>query len=243
MSSDKAIRAAVAGRNAAGRLADPVSGKSVQMTEARRVSLAMEAVRSLASVPPGVSDQVAPSPARGATVAFVPRETYLTEAGPRVRREPMRSGAPVRLVSPLERLEVASRSRKGGPVFTVAQHLAADAYAALFEAVHGGRVKCVDLNRSGGGDAAGVMDAVVHDIQRLRRMDRAIGHEAVLAPRGPRAQDGRRVIRADQLVRWAVVAGDPLAGLLRRHGWDKQTRYMERLQRGLAGALDRLHGL
>lgn len=240
---DKAeLRAALSGRSADGALVDPVQGEGFTMTEARRVGLALGAVKARAVAPDVCSPAIPVAPARGPMAVHRPVEAYMTGSGPRVRREPMPGGVAARVVSPLEVLELASRRRDGAALFTVAQHVAAAEYVALVERVASGRVKCSDLVGVVRGGAGSVMDAIVHDIGRLRRMDEAIGREPVLAPRG-RAVAGRLVIRADLLVHWALIRCAPLSGLLARRGWCKQAKHRERLQAGLAAALDRLHGL
>ena len=242
---DRAVSAALAGRDQLGNVVDPGTGNAVRMSEARRVQLALSAVKAEAAHPDGVSDVIPIAPARGPADAWRDTEAYMTDSGPRIRRAPIPAGSPLRVCLPLERLEAASRRRrKDGPLFTVAQHQAAAEYEALFIRVHGGRVKCSDLDGGrGGGNAAGVMDAVINDIQRLRRMDRAIGHEPVLSPRGVTAHPGRVTIRADVLVYWVLSRAEPLEGLLQRHGWSVQSRYRRKLLDALGAAMDRLHGL
>lgn len=239
----KAVRAAVAGRDARGQLVDPASGAAVEMSEARRVQLALGDVRGRAAPPDSCSAEIPVAPARGPSVVWRPSVAYITEGGPRVRREPMPAGGPARIVSALDLLELASRRRDGAPVFTVAQHLAAAEYEALFERVHGGRVKCSDLVGAPKGGSGSLMDAIVHDVARLRRMDRAVGAEPVLRPRGARAHAGRRTIRADVLVHWALIRQAPLARLLQRAGWSGKSAHRRVLLDGLAAALDRMHGL
>lgn len=244
MSGGAKLRAAVAGRSAAGNLVDPASGQAVAMTEARRVSLAIGAVKAAAAVPEVCSPAIPVAPGRGPMTVHRPFVAVATASGPRVRREAFPGGAPARVASALDLLERASRRRDSGPLFSVAQHIAAAEYVALFERVNSGRVKCVDLSGARSGDGAGsVMDAIVGDIQRLRRMTRAIGSGVVLSARGSAAQAGRRSVRADGLVAWVLIRGESLSALLGRYGWGCQTKYRERLQHGLAAALDRLHGL
>jgi len=237
-------RAAMAGRDAGGNLIDPRTSAPVSMSEADRVAVALDAVTARATPPDACSDDVPVSPARGPMVVHRPVVAVLTDNGPRVIREPLPHGAAARVASPLDLLEKASRCKSGGALFTPAQHIAAANYAALFELVNGGMVKCSSLEAQvGGGGAGSFMDAAVDNIFRLRKMDAAIGAEPVLTPRGAMAQPGRRTIRSDILVRWVLVKQEPLRALLAGHGWALQSRYLATTKAGLARALDRLYGV
>ncbi|WP_370301006.1 hypothetical protein [Pseudooceanicola sp.] len=221
------------------------------LTEQERIRKMIDDARP----PAGCSPNIPVSPARGAMQIFAPMESYLTDNGPRQRPAYDRDlGAAVRVASPLDLIELkaSGRSANKGPVFDKAQHIAAGEYEALFERVNSGRVKCSSMDVGMGGGAGSFMDTLINDIQRLRRMDSAIGaaffHEGtgsvpVLAARGATAQPGRRSIWIATLVHSALIRHDPLKSILERHGWAVQTRYRKRLQMGLATALNAISGL
>lgn len=233
------------------RMADKVSdGKLRLEAEALRVAR----VIADATPPEGAGTGVHAAPARGAARVFREVQVVMTANGPRRRSTRPAEGDAIRCASALDLIEVRRRSRDAdGPIFSPAEHMAAAEYEALFHRVMSGRVKCSSLDGgTGGGDAAGVMDAMIDSIRRLERMDARIasqffdqrtGHLHVLRAEGPAAQAGRRSIFIQDLVHWALIRREPLTALLERRGWPKQTRYLQRLQKALAQALTAIYGL
>jgi len=225
-------------------------GRSQLQAEGERIKRLMDG----ATPPEGCSTEIPVSPARGPARVFREVEVYMTANGPRRRSVRPKVGDAVRCASALDLIEVRSRSRKRpGPIFSPAEHMAAAEYEALVHKVQAGQVKCSSLDGgTGGGDAAGVMDAMIDSIQRLKRMDRRIvecfhdeklGHVHVLRAEGPAAQLGRRSIFIQDVVAWALIRREPLTALLARRGWPKQTRYLETLQKALSRALSAIYGL
>jgi hypothetical protein len=176
-------------------------------------------------------------------------EVELTDSGPRARRQTRDGFHAARVVSPLEFMELQSRRRLKGqyqPLFTNRQHVAASDYAALFERVNGGRVKCSNLEATGGGsDGGGFMDALVDDGQRLRRMHAAIGSGSALFNASPsaRSDQGRRRIGVLDVVDRFCVHRASAKDVLVAFGWSPQTRYRNAIRQALCVALDGLYGI
>lgn len=203
----------------------------------------IEAALAGAALPRETSGQIAPALARGEVETFRDRVTYFTENGPRDRIEQSPFGAAVRVRSALAGIEAKSRNRKDPLIFTERQHHAAGEYEALYLRVNGGRVKCSNLQGSGGGGARGVADQVIHDIQRLRVMDSRIGHRPVMLARGAAAQAGRRTLHTDELMFDALIRHAPLRTTLEARGWPNQSRHLKTLQSALMVLLDTIYGL
>lgn len=196
-----------------------------------------------AALPREASGEIATAPARGDVDTWRDRVTYFTENGPRDRIEQSPFGAAIRVRSALSGIEAKSRNRKAPLVFTDRQHHAASEYEALFLKVNGGRVKCSDLQGSGGGGATGVTDQIIHDIQRLRAMDQRIGHRPVLLARGAQAQAGQRTLFTDELMFDVLIRRNAMAATLEARRWPNQSRHLKTLQTALMALLDAIYGL
>lgn len=196
-----------------------------------------------AALPGEISGQIIVAPARGTVETFRDRVTYFTENGPRDRIEQSPYGAAVRVQSALSAIEAKSRNRKNPLVFTDRHHQAASEYEALFLRVNSGRVKCSDLQGSGGGGGMGVTDQIIHDIQRLRKMDQRIGRRPILLARGAQARAGRRTLFTDELMFDALIRQAPLGMTLQARQWPNQSRYIKTLQTAIMSLLDAIYGV
>ncbi|AVO36606.1 hypothetical protein [Pukyongiella litopenaei] len=245
-----AIRAAIAGRGRNGDLVDPISRKSVSMTEAQRVGFALGAIRDRSAVPGECGDAIPAAPARGPMRRFVPREMVPDGEGGH-RSEHMgyrgRDGARCADVFDVMTLQ-ARRAQKGGsfePPFTFGQVQAGRGYAALFERCAAAGVGCSSLETlrraaAVGGDREA---AIFADFARLRVLQRRIGDGLVKEVRRIRpGGQPRRAIYARRLVDLVCVADMPLGAVLREHGWADKGAARDGLRAALCAALDRMQG-
>ncbi|WPY93172.1 hypothetical protein T8T21_08530 [Limimaricola variabilis] len=226
-----------------GLTARPVTGKDRLSAEVDRV----QALLTQAQPPIDCSPEIPVAPGRGPMRVLRQYETVMTPSGLRTRRATTEGFHPAATVDAFDRMELQARRRdpEGPELFTIAQVEAGRVYAALAERVEAAGVKCSSIEgqtKAGDGSASWI-DAVVHDIQRYRRMLRAIGDEVVLAPQRRRVDDPRRTIRARQLVDAVCVQGVTINELRRQYGWADTQRTRGPLREALCGALDRLYAL
>ncbi|MCA0922190.1 hypothetical protein [Pseudooceanicola nanhaiensis] len=234
--------------------------------EATAASIA--AVLAAAAPPEGVCPAMPVAPARGPMVAFMPRHTEMTPAGPRVRRDGwvdpesrvMFRAARVadafdvmtRQAQNRHRALVAKAEKAGQPVpvfqppFTVGQIEVGRDYAALVERCASSGVKCssletLNVSGSGGGDRE---VAMLRDFQRLRVFERRIGGGLAKAVRRirPGGAKKRKAIFDQALVDQVCIGGMTISEVLRAHGWAVDQGSVERCRRALQEALERMRG-
>jgi len=226
-----------------GLTARAVTGKDRLSEEVDRV----RALLSQAQPPVECSPEIPVAPGRGPMRVLRQYETVMTPSGLRTRRATGDGFHPAATVDAFDRMELQARRRdpEGSALFTVAQVEAGRVYAALAERVDAAGVKCSSIEgQTKAGDGSGSwIDAVIHDIQRYRRMLRAIGDEVVLAPQRRRADDPRRTIRARQLVDAVCIEGKTLREVRNDHGWGNARTANAALTDGLSAVLDRLYEL
>lgn len=192
--------------------------------------------------PDGLSEEVTTPEARGAVDVFEDREVRMTENGPRDSKATYRAGKPGRVRSALA--EIEARSRAKGPLFTPSQHAVAEAFEALSAKVHGGQVKCSDLEASGGGAGAQtVTQAMIDTIRDWRAMLAVTDGVVVLRPRGVAAQEGRRTIWARAMVTAVLEEGRGIGDVLDAHGWSPNTRNQRAVVACLGQCLDDMAGV
>ena len=207
----------------------------------------MDDTLARATPPDRCGDAIPVAPARGAQEVFRPERAEIGAGGGIVFRHDGWMGRDaVRAASPLRVIEARSRRRGGDSVvFTNAQHVAAETYAALVQGAAAEGLRGTNLlgNGGGSGDDGGWMDRHIGVTQRLARMRNQIGLVAALVPEGRMAQPGRLTIRRIEVLDWVVVVDAPLDRLLQRRGWAPQTRYRRALLDGLIAALDAIYGV
>lgn len=254
-----ARRAALAGRDAHGSVADPATGKGFTMTETRRVELALNAVADRAAVPDRCGDAIPLAPARGPVEAFEPGQMVPDgRGGHRLEHNGWRgrSGARVgdvfdRMVDQARRAH-AGRGRKAGAFrspFSWGQVQIGRDYAALTERCNAAGARCSSLEaQTRAGTGGGVEEAVLADFQRLRALHRRIGpglakelrrHRPVDSSAGP---DPRKAITARHLVDQVCLAGKTPDEILREAGWAVNAKIRRDLRDALCAALDRMQG-
>lgn len=226
-----------------GLTARPVTGKDRLSEEVDRV----QALLAQAQPPVDCSPEIPVAPGRGPMRVLRQYETVMTPSGLRTRRATTEGFHPAATVDAFDRMELQARRRDpdGPALFTVAQVEAGRVYAALAERVEAAGVKCSSIEgqtKAGDGSASWI-DAVIHDIQRYRRMLRAIGDEVVLAPQRRRVDDPRRTIRARQLADAVCIEGKTLKEVREAFGWSSTQGSRGPLREALCGALDRLYAL
>lgn len=164
------------------------------------------------------------APARGPMLAFTPRRVEMTEAGPRMRRDGWLGRDAARAADAFDLAQAQSDRRSGSArkvLFTETQIDTGRDYAALVEAVEAGGYSLSQAEgRSGGGkgSAAGVSEAVLDQIARLRAMRAAIPAGAALRP--IRTDGGQRVLTHVDLVDMFCCGGKTVAQVLAARGWN-----------------------
>ncbi|WP_322889322.1 MULTISPECIES: hypothetical protein [unclassified Yoonia] len=189
------------------------------------------------------------APARGPVQRFQPREVVMTEAGNvRVTRSGHNGHDALRRGDAFDVMMEKARGRAGKdapPLFTAGQISAGRDYAALHERCAAAGVRCSSVEALGGGGGQGsFIDAVIRDSRRLAALDRSVGNEVVLSPRGAQAQAdrGRRVVRASDLVLAVCVENLTISQTLNRYGWPRTPAAVKAARTGLCAALDRMQG-
>lgn len=245
------------GRAAVGRWPASVVLAGLRAAEAARVA----AIIAAATPPERCSSAIPVAPARLRCIAEVPRETVMTENGPRVRRSAPVGEDRVRIGDAFDEMEDQARRRhahtartaeaKGMPVpafdppFSPGQVSAGRDYATLVERVAASGVKCSSLEalgaRSGGGDRE---EAIFRDFRRLRALERRIGDGLAREVRRIRPGGRKRTaIRVRVLVDQVCLGGMTVSEVLRAHGWShKDPAIRDCVVRSLRAALDRMRG-
>lgn len=208
---------------------------------------ALRAILDAAAVPAECGDAIPVAPARGPALAFTPRETVMTDNGPRLRNSGWKGRRALRRSDAFDAMrdQAARRAGKAGgvPPFTSAQEAAGRDYAALVERVAAAGLRCSSLEAScGGGGARAVSEAVAQDMRRLAVLRRRIGDGVAKDVLRPSKGGLRGAIRVRALVDAVCVGGMTLAQVARAHGWAADGRVIGVLQRALAAALDRMQG-
>jgi hypothetical protein len=211
--------------------------------------------------PERVSREIIAAPARLYSIAETPRETVLTENGPRVQRSAGPGRDRVRVGDAFDVMEEQARrahakrtkglEREGKPIFpfqppfSVGQVEIGREYAALVERCDGAGVKCSSLETIGGGsgDPDAREAAIFHDFQRLRVLRRRIGDGLAREIRRHRPGERRSAIRVRALVDDVCLSGLTLDQVFARYGWANVNMNMRAdLRSALCGALDRMRG-
>lgn len=227
-------------------------GRIVIRTTTERERLEM--LRTSSAAPDDCGPEMIAAPARGAMLAFTPRRTEMTAAGPRQRHDGYMMRRAARVGDAFDVMtDQAKRahSRKGNdagpfqPPFTIGQVEIAREYATLTERCNASGVKCASLEAlraaaSGGGDRE---VAILRDFQRLRAFHRRIGDGVAKEVRRVRpGVDKRRAIRARYLVDAVCLGGMTLDWVLRDCKWPRNGQSRASLRAALCGALDRMQG-
>lgn len=211
-------------------------------------------LRAQGARPDGVGDGVSPcAPARGPAMLFRPEEVVKTDAGNfRFRRMTQPGGHALRMADAFDVMEeqaarrAKSRNRDHAPLFTVSQIEAGRSFAAVYEFVAKGGVKCASLEgRAGGrGGHREFMDVYAAACERHRRMIEAIGPGWAIEPkRAAPHGDRRRAIRSRVLVHMVCVQQLSLSDVLARFGWSRSQKVRDALRAALADSLDAIYGL
>ncbi len=130
--------------------------------------------------------------------------------------------------------------RSGRQRFTPSQIAVARHYRNMVERHSAGGVRCASLEAMPGGSGNGgeFIDAFVAEGDSIRAMQRRIGGGVALEPR--RAGRRRAAIQDAVLVDRVCLVQEPLAKVLRGHGWSVCGDHVEVLARALCAALDRM---
>lgn len=208
------------------------------------------AMLARATPPEGCGDAIPVAPARGPQIAFMPRETVMTESGPRSRQSGWKGAKAVRVGDAFDvmrqQAENASK-RRGAPAFvapfTPGQEAAARDYAALVERVEASGMKCSSMESTGaGGGGRSVSEAVASDMARLQALRRRIGDGIAKDKLRPSKGGMRTAIRVRDLVDRVCLGGQTLAEVARACGWPDNGRVTGILRTALCAALDRMQG-
>ena len=117
-------------------------------------------------------------------------------------------------------------------------------YRTLVERLSGAGYKgsAVFDDSRGGGGKVDVMDAHLQDVERLHRMQRAIGGGSALSVRRvrPSTRAGRIEVGTRVLCDMVCLADSPLSAILQAHGWQKSSKATATLRDALSAALTRL---
>lgn len=209
----------------------------------------IEQIKARSARPDGCGQEIVDiSPARGPVLRFQPREVVLTERGQvRVTRSGHNGHDALKRGDAFDVMQHQSGRRLGkpsAPLFTPGQISAGRDYAALYERCQAAGVKCSSIEALGSGGQGSFIDAVMRDSSRLAALDRAIGIEVVLSPRGAKAHMDRgfKVMRITDLVFGVCVGGMTISQLLQKFGWPVATSSRKKLRLSLCAALDRMQG-
>jgi regulator of RNase E activity RraA len=209
----------------------------------------IEEIKARSARPEGCGPEIVDvAPARGPVQSFQPREAVMTEAGNvRVTRSGHNGHNALRRADAFDVMMVKGQGRckaDAGPMFTAGQLSAARDYAALYERCAAAGVKCSSIEALGSGGQGSFIDAVIRDSQRLAALDRAVGNDVVLSPRGAQAHSdrGRKVVRASDLVACTCVRDMTIAQMLQCFGWPVSTVSRNKARAALCAALDRMQG-
>lgn len=215
-----------------------------------------------ATPPPECGPDIPVAPARGATIAFMPREVVLTDRGNwRVAPAGYERRHGARVASVFDTMTLAARKAHARavkraeaagkvppewcPLFTRGQVAVALDYAALTERVEVSGVKCSSLEAlraaaAGGGDRE---EAILRDFRRLRVYHARIGDGLAREVRRMRPGGAtRHAIRVRRLVDMVCLGGKSLEAVLKEHGWQKDQKVIDGLRVALCAALDRMQG-
>lgn len=219
-----------------------------QVTRDHRDRLLRQLQDRLAQVPVACDrEQITRAPARGAVLLFQPREAVITEAG-NVRTRDVGQFAALMVQDAFHKAELQAARRKQPAPYTPGQIGIGRVYRDLFERCETSGLKLSQLGQSsGGGDGTGISEAVLDDLQYLRRLDRCIGTGTALAVRrvrpsrrGGTAARPARNITDKRLVHMFCVEGVTLSAILVAHGWSGCAENKNPLHRALCAALDRM---
>lgn len=219
-----------------------------QVTRDHRDQLLRQLQDNVAQVPIACDrDQIPRAPARGAVLMFQPRETVITEAG-NVRTRDLGQFAALMVQDAFHKAELQAARRKQPAPYTPGQIGIGRVYRDLFDRCETSGLKLSQLGQSsGGGDGTGISEAVLDDLQYLRRLDRCIGTGTALAvrrvrpsKRGGTAARPARNITDKRLVHMFCVEGETLSTILVAHHWSDRGESKKALHRALCAALDRM---
>lgn len=147
-----------------------------------------------------------------------------------------RSG--VRAADVFDRMRAEAARRGAAEPLSAGQVAVARRYRTLAEQFGAGGLRCLDLQRSGGGGGAGgVSEAQLAVAAELRAMRTRVGAGAAL--RAVRGGDARTVTLL-RLVDLVCLQDLTLSQVLRRHRWAAKGTARKRLREALCGALDRM---
>jgi hypothetical protein len=135
------------------------------------------------------------------------------------------------------------------PPFGPGQVQVAADYRALVEWREGTGIKCSSVEaRSGssGGSSGLFIDTFIDQGRFLDRIRARIGSGNAMEPQRASKNDAsdapRSAITARRLVDAVVIEGSDLTGVLRAHGWPKNTANIRAIRDALCAALDRMQG-
>lgn len=191
-------------------------------------------------------DAIPVAAARGPVLLFHPRETVISEAGNVVTQKAGRF-AGMMVQDAFLKAEVQAMKRKQPAPFTAGQIGVGREYRNLFDRCASSGLKLSQVDGSGGGGGAGgVSEAILADMQALRRLQKRIGTGTAMAVRRVRpSQRGgarARIITDQSLVHAFCVDCETLSGVLVAHGWSDYSGNKKTLHRALCAALDRMRG-
>jgi hypothetical protein len=195
-------------------------------------------------------EQIVAAPARGPVLLFHPRETVITDAGNVVTKKVGRFAA-MMVQDAFLKAELQAVQRKQPAPYTPGQIDVGREYRDLFDrcASSGLKLSQIGGTGGGGGGAGGVSEAMLADMQQLRRLQRRIGTGTAMAVRrvrpsrrGGTVERPARNITDQRLVHLFCVDGETLSGVLTAHGWSDRGQSKTILHRALCAALDRMRG-
>ncbi len=219
-----------------------------QVTRDHRDQVLRQLQDRLAQVPVACDrEQITRAPARGAVLLFQPRETVITEAG-NVRTRDVGQFAALMVQDAFHKAELQAARRKQPSPYTTGQIGIGRVYRDLFERCETSGLQLSQLgNSGGGGDGTGISEAVLDDMQYLRKLNRRIGSGTALtvrrvrpSKRGGTAARPARNITDKRLVHMFCVEGETLRAVLEAHGWSDYAGSKKALHRALCAALDRM---
>lgn len=207
-------------------------------------------IKARSARPDGCGSEIVDvAPARGPVQRFQPREVVMTDAGQvRVTRSGHNGNDALRRGDAFDVMQEQASRRRSYPavqLFTAGQISAGRDYAALYERCAAAGVRCSSIEAMGGtGGQGSFIDAVISDSRRLAALDRAVGDNVVLSPRGAQAHSdrGRKIVRASDLVHGVCVEGLTTSQMLQRFGWPRGMATVKTTRAALCAALDRMQG-
>lgn len=209
----------------------------------------LDQIKARSMRPDGCGSEIVDiAPARGPVRRFQPREVVMTDSGQvRVTRSGHNGKDALQRADAFDVMMQKGKGRASAdaaPMFTAGQISAGRDYAALYERCAAAGIRCSSIEALGGGGQGSYNETLSDDLSELASLDRKIGNDVVLSPRGAQAHAdrGRKVMRAHEMVVAVCVAEMTISQLLIKFGWRPTPKTRKKLSLALCGALDRMQG-